>query len=83
MWCKEEGAAYKQGWEVLEGLIKGGQPKLKTARNRRHMNSMEEGATGKQNELHVGIKTSNIMNVVQGVGRTEDNQVCLFVCLIE
>ena len=70
-------------------FIRGSQSTLKTARNRRHMNSMEEGATGIQNELQVNIKTSNIMNVVQGVGRTKDNQtqwralfVCLFVCLL-
>ena len=55
-------------------FIKGGQPKLKTARNRRHMNNMQEGATGIQNELQASIKTSNIMNVVQGVGRTKYNQ---------
>jgi len=38
------------------------------------MNSMEEGATGIQNELQANIKASSIMNGVQGVGRTRYNQ---------
>ena len=38
------------------------------------MSSMQEGATGIQNELHANIKASSIMNEVQGVGRTKYNQ---------
>ena len=38
------------------------------------MNSMGEGATGIQNGVKANIKASNIMNGVQGVGRTKYNQ---------
>ena len=38
------------------------------------MSSMEEGRTTIQNEFQASIKTSDIMSVVQGVGRTKYNQ---------
>ena len=48
-------------------FITGGQPKLKTARSRRHKNSMGGGLTGIQSEIQAGIKTSNIINGGGGV----------------
>ena len=35
---------------------------------------IQEGATGIHNELYASIKTSIIMNMVQGVGRAKYNQ---------